>query len=168
MGCDDVPNQIPMSKIVVVSAPSCGFRPENKRATHPGAALAMAGSSTNGESRGWWCDGQAMRPSTAHVLDILADAADDDDVDSYGDDSSSDEEGGEDWLGNHNLGEYRAAWHRGDTDTVRHVDSDEAAPEDEEEGGVRSATGPDASVGSAAAGDVVVQVRGLLSLPFSA
>jgi hypothetical protein len=104
------------------------------------------------------------------VLDIpAANAADE----SSGDDT----EEGEDWLGSHNLGEYRS-WRAGETDTIRHAGSGAAAEEEEEEEAKEeevtssSAPGPDVAMGaasarSAAAGDVVVQVGDILSLPFS-
>ena len=137
----------------------------------------MTSSSTSGHSGGWRWGGRATRPE-AHVFDIPAAAVVDDDDDDDDDDSSGDDpedEEGEDWLGNHNLGEYRAAWQRGETDTIRSIGSTAAAAEEEEEeeGGLSGATEPHvamgaASAGSAAAGDVVVQVGDLLSLPFSA
>ena len=121
--------------------------PQHKRATIRGAARRL------------W--------PAAHGLDILAAAAaaTDDSSGNHTEEEEEDEEG-EDRLGNHNLEEYRAAWQRGETDTVRHFGSAAAA---EEEVRTSSAIGPAAAMGAAsarstAAGDLVVQVRDLLSL----
>ena len=97
-----------------------------------------------------------------YVLDVPAAAA-----------AAADDDSSADWLGSHNVGEYRAAWQRGVTDTNSHVDSVAAAAEEEEEVRSSSATGPHAAMGaaasarSAAAGGVVVQVRDVWIHTFS-
>jgi len=47
------------------------------------------------------------------------------------DDHESFDEMGEDWLGNNNLGEYRAAWQRGETDLFGRSTAAAAAAEEE-------------------------------------
>jgi len=99
----------------------------------------------------------------AHVLDVPAAAAA----------AAADDDSSADWLGNHNVGEYRAAWQqRGENDTNRHVHPVAAAAAAEEEVRLYSATGPHEAIGaasarSAAAGDVVVQVRDVRAHSFS-
>jgi len=130
----------------------CGFRrlPQHKRATIRGAAR--------------WRE-RPTRPLEAHGLGIpAAAAAVAAAADSSGHDPWDDTEKGEDWLGNHNWAEYRAVWHRGETDTTPGVGSAAMVKEGQ---GMSSATGHNAAVGdasvrTAAAGDVVVQVRDFL------